>query len=48
MQLYGGDRDMRIRQELLLGIGGLRALQALGLSPTVCHINEGHAAFLTL
>lgn len=48
MQLYGGDRDLRIRQELLLGIGGLRALQALGLSPTVCHINEGHAAFLTL
>ena len=48
MQLYGGDRDMRIRQELLLAIGGLRALQALGHSPTVCHINEGHAAFLTL
>lgn len=48
MQLYGGDRDMRIRQEILLGIGGLRALYALGLTPTVCHINEGHAAFLML
>lgn len=47
-QLYGGDRDMRMRQEILLGIGGLRALHALGLSPSVCHINEGHAAFLTL
>ena len=48
MQLYGGDRDMRIRQEILLGIGGLRALDALGLKHTVCHINEGHAAFLML
>lgn len=48
MQLYGGDRDMRIRQEILLGIGGLRALRALGLPPTMCHINEGHAAFLML
>ncbi len=48
MQLYGGDRDMRIRQEILLGIGGLRALYTLGLTPTVCHINEGHAAFLML
>lgn len=48
MQLYGGDRDMRIRQEILLGIGGVRALYALGLPPAVCHINEGHAAFLML
>jgi starch phosphorylase len=48
MQLYGGDRDMRIRQEIVLGIGGMRALYALGLPPTVCHINEGHAAFLML
>ena len=48
MQLYGGDRDMRIRQEILLGIGGMRALYALGIQPTVCHINEGHAAFLML
>ncbi len=47
-QLYGGDRDMRIRQELLLGIGGLRALDALGLRPEVCHLNEGHSAFLAL
>ena len=47
-QLYGGDREMRIRQEILLGIGGYRALEALGLEPTVCHMNEGHSAFLAL
>ncbi len=47
-RLYGGDRTMRIRQEILLGIGGLRALRAVGLAPTVCHMNEGHAAFLAL
>lgn len=47
-QLYGGDNDMRIRQEILLGIGGVRALKALGLDITVYHINEGHAAFLSL
>ena len=47
-RLYGGDQKMRIRQEILLGIGGLRALRAMGLTPTVCHINEGHAAFLVL
>ena len=46
--LYGGDADMRIRQEFLLGIGGLRALSAIGYEPDVCHINEGHAAFLAL
>ena len=46
--LYGGDEDMRIRQEMILGIGGMRALQALGVKPTVCHLNEGHAAFLSL
>ncbi|MFC1737813.1 alpha-glucan family phosphorylase [Planctomycetota bacterium] len=46
--LYGGDREMRIRQEIMLGIGGLRALLALGLIPTVCHMNEGHAAFMAL
>jgi len=46
--LYGGDRDMRLRQEILLGIGGMRALQALGVEPAVCHINEGHAALLAL
>ena len=47
-QLYGGDLDMRIRQEILLGIGGVRALDALGLHPTVYHMNEGHSAFLAL
>jgi len=47
-QLYGGDREMRIRQEILLGIGGYRALQAIGLQPTVYHMNEGHSAFLAL
>jgi len=47
-RLYGGDNDMRIRQEILLGIGGLRALVTLGLEPTVCHLNEGHSAFLAL
>lgn len=46
--LYGGDNDMRIRQEILLGIGGLNALKALGINPKVCHMNEGHAAFLSL
>jgi starch phosphorylase len=47
-QLYGGDLDMRIKQEILLGIGGVRALDALGLHPTVYHMNEGHSAFLAL
>ncbi|MBN2211089.1 MAG: alpha-glucan family phosphorylase [Sedimentisphaerales bacterium] len=47
-QLYGGDSEMRIRQEILLGIGGIRALNALGIAPKVCHMNEGHAAFLSL
>ncbi len=47
-QLYGGDDEMRIRQEIMLGIGGVRALEALGLRPTVCHMNEGHSAFLAL
>ena len=46
--LYSGDREHRIRQELLLGIGGVRALAALGLEPTVFHVNEGHSAFLAL
>ena len=44
-QLYGGDNVTRIQQEIVLGIGGVRALRAMGLSPTVWHINEGHAAF---
>jgi starch phosphorylase len=47
-QLYGGDSHTRIRQEILLGIGGLRALKALGLQPAVFHMNEGHSAFLAL
>jgi starch phosphorylase len=47
-QLYAGDHDLRIRQEILLGIGGIRALEALGLRPTVYHMNEGHSAFLAL
>ncbi len=45
-QLYGGDNDTRIRQEIVLGIGGMRALEALGHKPTVFHMNEGHSAFL--
>lgn len=47
-QLYGGDREMRIKQEILLGIGGYRALETLGLEPSVYHMNEGHSAFLAL
>jgi glycogen phosphorylase len=46
--LYGGDIHMRIRQEIVLGIGGLRALKAIGLKPTVYHMNEGHSAFLAV
>jgi len=47
-QLYGGDTHTRIQQEIVLGIGGVRALRALGLEPTVWHVNEGHAAFQVL
>jgi len=47
-RLYGGDQEMRIRQEIVLGIGGVRALRLLDLEPNVCHMNEGHAAFLAL
>ena len=47
-RLYGGDRRTRIRQEILAGIGGIRVLNALGLHPTVYHMNEGHSAFLVL
>jgi len=47
-QLYGGDTRTRIQQEMVLGIGGVRALRALGYAPTVWHINEGHAAFQLL
>ena len=46
--LYGGDRELRIRQEIMLGIGGLKALSAMGIRPAVCHMNEGHAAFMAL
>lgn len=46
--LYGGDLEMRIQQEILLGIGGIRAILALGIKPNVCHMNEGHSAFLAL
>lgn len=47
-RLYGGDTVMRIKQEMMLGIGGVRALRAAGIQPTVWHINEGHAAFMIL
>lgn len=47
-RLYGGDIDMRIHQEIMLGIGGVKALTALGLKPTAFHMNEGHSAFLSL
>lgn len=47
-QLYGGNQEMRIAQEMILGIGGVKALRALGLNPNVYHINEGHAAFLSI
>src|SRR5574344_495671 len=47
-QLYGGDWENRLKQEILLGIGGIRALRALGLNPSIYHLNEGHAAFAGL
>ena len=47
-QLYSGDNEMRLRQEIVLGIGGVRVLRALGIHPDVWHANEGHAAFMTL
>jgi starch phosphorylase len=47
-ELYGGDGDMRLRQEIALGVGGVRALLALGLRPRIFHMNEGHCAFLGL
>ena len=47
-ELYGGDVETRIQQEIMLGIGGIRTLKALGIHPTVFHINEGHSAFLAL
>ena len=47
-RLYGGDGRVRIRQELLLGVGGIRALKAMGITPGVLHLNEGHSAFAVL
>ncbi|MBI5960433.1 MAG: alpha-glucan family phosphorylase [Chloroflexi bacterium] len=47
-RLYGGDKRVRIRQEIVLGIGGIRLLQKLGIRPTVCHMNEGHSACFAL
>ncbi|MGA7567195.1 MAG: alpha-glucan family phosphorylase [Terriglobales bacterium] len=47
-ELYGGGPELRLKQELLLGIGGWRLLRALGIEPEVCHLNEGHAAFAVL
>ena len=48
LRLYGGDQDMRIRQEIVLGMGGVNLLKTLGLNPIIYHMNEGHSAFLTL
>ncbi len=47
-RLYGGDQEMRIQQEIVLGIGGVQVLRALGIQPVVYHLNEGHSAFLIL
>lgn len=47
-RLYGGDHELRVAQELVLGVGGVRALRQLGIAPTVWHMNEGHSAFLVL
>ncbi len=47
-QLYGGDRQMRLQQEIVLGIGGYRALEALGIEPSVFHMNEGHSALMAI
>ena len=47
-ELYGGDSEMRLRQEIVLGIGGWRLFQKLGIQPEICHLNEGHAAFAVL
>ena len=48
LRLYGGDKEMRIRQEIVLGMAGVKALKVLGYEPTVYHMNEGHSSFLTL
>ena len=48
LRLYGGDQEMRIQQEIVLGIGGVILLRELGLNPTIYHMNEGHSSFLVL
>ena len=48
LRLYGGDQEMRIKQEMVLGIGGVRLLDELGIKPTIYHMNEGHSSFLVL
>ena len=48
LKLYGGDQEMRIKQEMVLGIGGVRLLEELNIKPTVYHMNEGHSSFLVL
>jgi len=48
LKLYGGDQEMRIKQEIVLGIGGVTVLKELGINPTVYHMNEGHSSFLVL
>ena len=48
LKLYGGDKEMRIRQEIVLGMAGVELLKKLGMEPTVYHMNEGHSSFLTL
>ena len=47
-RLYGGDRETRVQQEIILGIGGVRVLKAMGVHPSVYHLNEGHAAFVAV
>src|SRR6185436_14858624 len=47
-RLYGGDRETRVQQEIILGVGGVRVLKAMGYNPAVYHLNEGHAAFVVL
>ena len=47
-RLYDGERDVRLRQEILLGVGGMRALAVLGIEPAACHMNEGHSAFMAV
>ena len=48
LHLYGGDREMRIQQEIVLGMGGVNLLKKLGLNPTIYHMNEGHSSFVTV